>query len=470
MPWLKRRVAWSLAGLLAVAVGGAAWASASRADTSDDASTAAVNGYLFSAGGQPKTTGSVVLYLSDTDSAGNDESVPLQRVTPGADGGFSFQVETDSLARDADGGIALELGYAGDSAHGLMDDFRLVNDGSGWVMDLPSGTLEENPAGAPPLAPIFQLGAGTIDAAASIPPEIARALRHTPVTTPGGSVVGPNAKDLKRRVKKGARGLGNESVVASGSVVIGSGGSGIAEPDQGVDNEPDTLDPQAKTTCDGVMPVDAPTRIVWQGTGATKYRFVPTKLIITKSLSSQRWTLKRTNETTMTPMENVGGERFSGSFTASRTQSSSLTFTPIVHNNQSRLFEVEWEFGEERAHCDYVSVTSPPQDEPAIDLWRWLPWTVKAGSLLEDTDLDFACGGPGLRYNAPFANTTSIGTESDVVYEEMFSIKGIGLDSEQKDEASETFKVIPDDSANPAWLCGNNADPGTAALVKEVRE
>ena len=56
------------------------------------------------------------------------------------------------------------------------------------------------------------------------------------------------------------------------------------------------------------MPVKGvPTRMIWRDTGATAYRYVPTKLIITKNKARQSWEFTRTDETTLSIMDDVGG-------------------------------------------------------------------------------------------------------------------------------------------------------------------
>ena len=108
---------------------------------------------------------------------------------------------------------------------------------------MPGTTLEEDPAGSDPLAPVFRLGSGAVDTTEPIPAKLATALSATRVSTAMGLSLLAVCPPSGRMVVQGSSGSltaaldpGDGSSLVTGTEVIGSGAVvGVADLDVGTD-------------------------------------------------------------------------------------------------------------------------------------------------------------------------------------------------------------------------------------------
>lgn len=431
-----------------------------------------IKGYLLDSSGAPLIGGSLTVYEVVNNPNGSSTSTPLATATTGNKGAFHVKVQPATLAQDTTGNIPLQLGYNSTSGPGMMYDVRLVHpaaDSVAWKLEMPPTTVEMATDNTGSFDPVFQVGKGAVDASAGLSNAVGQSLAGSELSTADGSITANSVSAFTQDTASMIPQQTSVSTMSSAATVTpaDSTDTGVAAPDEGTDTSLGRVSTTAVTSCSQVLPA-APTRINWYETGAVDYRYIPSKLIITKNAATMGWDVTRTNETTLSVMENVGGNKYAGGFSASTSQSSSISWQPRVSaHNQNKLFKVEWKYVQQRAHCDYVAVSSPPSQQPAIDMWRWVPAQSMSGNRLDDTNRGIVCGGSGPAYNSWYGSRTSIGTQSSVVYSGEFSISGIGLSAQQVDSTSETFWVQPNNGGQTR-LCGNDGDPGVADLVREV--
>lgn len=433
-----------------------------------------VAGYLLDSAGSPAVGGTLTIYSVSDGAHGTSVSTPVATSTTAAGGSFSVVLAPGSLPRDSTGSIPLQLGYTSATGPDLLYDVRLTRgrgSAPGWSLELPATTVEMAPTYAALPRPVFQVGKGAVEAD-DITPGVARTLQGAVLATADGSVVTTSLPRLQASrdpsVMETPRSAPRKGFDAAEQAARAPD-AGVAAPGRGIDTEMTTASSTAVTSCANAMPVKSiPTRMIWMDTGAAAYRYIPTKLVLTRNKARQSWEFTRTNETTLSVMDNVGGNSYAGGFSGSRYQVTNLAWDVVVPPNRRKLFKVEWEYVQQRAHCDYVAISNPPQNEPAIDVWRWVPYKALSGNQLVNTTRPIRCGGPGHRYNSWYAVKTTIATESDVTYVDSFSIAGVGLSSEQRDGAGEKLAVEPL-RGKSAKLCGNDGRPDVADQVREVR-
>lgn len=423
---------------------------------SDDA--LAFAGFLLSTEGSPLASARVRLFAERNDrGTRSTDEVPISTTTTSAEGRFAFKADLAALPTDTQSGRELDI-FVFSNRGGLAfyTNVHASQDPSTgrWTADEPANALEITQRSRP-LGVVYEVGRGMLTNTVADCTVVARLITRLGeraalvATAPGRAVAAPSGET--QAAAEGAR------VAAAPTIRVATAtrpAAALTPSSAGVGM------PLAVTRQQACLQNGS---VTWKSTGATRYAMVPTKLFQNTSRARTEWDLNDTKETTLGVAINNAGQLYSGGLSASYVNETGLGFTSTVGVNKRRMFNVKWQYIQERLWCSDDS--APPGNVMTYNIYRWIPYRETGGNTTTTTKMTTKCGGTGPRYNDPFSQPTRIERSTTATYGGFFSVAGVGLSVQQKTVASEVFRVLPL-KGKTAHMCGNNAAPAFATLCE----
>lgn len=199
----------------------------------------------------------------------------------------------------------------------------------------------------------------------------------------------------------------------------------------------------------------------WFKTGKYRYSYVPVQYVNTGNRSTMTYYFDESNNTNLEITYVRDDKGWSGGLSGSRSEKQGVSFMFNFANNARRVAKLEWKY----QRIDQYCVAQGPALYYATGLVRWEPQNVASGSHKRDTSYNFACQAAN---ESDMAATTSVVRSSYVAWGGWFSIAaGFKADLNQRNDSTEKLVFTPD-AGQTARMCGSDAKPLEANLVKEV--